>query len=347
MVDGVRRMPGEPAAWPVASRRRGRAGTAGAADHHLGGEHATLGAGGGAGDPFVEAVGGEHPELVHRLAHGGQAGAHVARRPSRRPSRRRRCRRGRRRRRRAAGPCTARASSSLAQTRASAVKLAGEQPVGDGGAVALAELGRAPARPASGPRAAVGGDEAGVALEEVGGGVGVTDEAQVGAAVLEAGARSAAGRSRRSRRAIASMPCAGVAGDDDDRLGRVLPTWAASASRAPRCRRPGWRGCAPRGRGRSLALGQHQHDALAELGGARLEADRAARSSRGRSARAAPGRRRRGGARPGCGPRRRARSRGRRRRRAPCGGSRSDTTVEPWSTRETVAMETPARSATE
>ena len=80
-------------------------------------------------------------------------------------------------------------------------ELAGEQPLGDGGAVALAELGAHRLGRRSGRASSVGGDEALVALEEVGGGVGVTDEAQVGAAVLdEQVLGEQRGRPRRSRR---------------------------------------------------------------------------------------------------------------------------------------------------
>src|SRR4051794_409582 len=64
-------------AGSLAGDASGRA-AARAADDDLGGEHAALDRGRRAGDELVEAVGRQHAELVHRLADGGQAGAHVA-----------------------------------------------------------------------------------------------------------------------------------------------------------------------------------------------------------------------------------------------------------------------------
>ena len=66
--------------------------------------------------------------------------------------------------------------------------LAGEDAVGDGLALPLAE-GDADGRGRLEPPGPVGGDEAGVALVDVGGRLGVTDEDEPGAAVGEARAR--------------------------------------------------------------------------------------------------------------------------------------------------------------
>ena len=91
-----------------------------------------------------------------------------------------------------------------------------------------------------------------------------------------------------------------------------------------------------------LGAGEHEHDALLELGGPGLEADEqlgvvgAGQLGQHQAVGVVVAH---GQAAGGAG--------GqvvelRRRRRAPCGVVRSDTTGDPWSTRDTVAMETPA-----
>ena len=116
----------------------------------------------------------------------------------------------------------------------------------------------------------MGGGEPLVALEEVGGGVGVTDEAQVRAAVLEevlgqlAGTLDVLGGDRLDAGA-------GVAGDDDDRLGAAADVGGVRTEHRDAVD-PGGEG-AHGAVAVLLGAGQHEHDALVELGGPGLEAD--------------------------------------------------------------------------
>ena len=158
----------------------------------------------------------------------------------------------------------------MPQTKASALNSPGEQLLRHGRAVALAELGAHRLGRGQAARV-VGGDEAFVALEEVGSGVGVADEAQVCAAVLP---EQVLGQPPRSlvvlgRDRLDAVP--GVAGDDDDRLAGAADVGCLRAENRDAVD-PGRQG-AHRTVAVVLGSGEHQHDALLELGGAGLEAD--------------------------------------------------------------------------
>ena len=221
----------------------------------VGGEDLALVVGAAPVTRCVQPLGGQGPELAHGLANGGQARAARSGRSSRRPSRRPRCRRARRRRRPGGAVMTTRASSSLAQTSASALELARRAAAsataaparsrkgtrtGSAGAAGRAARGRRRSRhsgrgcpgAASGSptksevRAAVGQQVLGELLRAVG---------VLGADGLDAGA--------------------GVAGDEDDRLAAVQRRrpWprgmAAEPSTAmPSTRVASWRRAAGAGR---------------------------------------------------------------------------------------------------